>query len=448
MHILIAAHGFPPTHSAGAERRAERMARWLASEGHHIEVFAVESLNSPEFKIHTTLEDDYTVHRLSYNLGEGDSFQNLYDNPRIGQALKQILNRQAFDLVHVISGYLLGSQVVHLTQTLDLPIVITLTEFWFLCIRLNLLQATGDLCSGPDSDEKCARCLFESKRRYRLPAQYASQLADTFWTGARHLPFTTHMTNVIAKRRKTLQAALDSVDLVICPSQFLIDKFSEYGFNTADFSFMRQGLNIPPTLPPKSAHTETLRLVYVGQIQPHKGVDLLVDSAIRLLKQGYPVDLDLWGSESQSPKYTSTLKARSAPYPSIRWNGRYTGPKVWEVLAAADVLVIPSRWYENSPNVILEAFASGLPVVGTDLGGMAELIDHEQSGLLFELNNVDSLAQQLQRLLDEPNLLPQLREGIPPVKTLDDEMQEVMQHYQQLLDKRAVDEQPGPGPAN
>jgi glycosyltransferase involved in cell wall biosynthesis len=62
------------------------------------------------------------------------------------------------------------------------------------------------------------------------------------------------------------------------------------------------------------------------------------------------------------------------------------------------VLVVPSRWYENSPNVILEAQAMGLPVVTADHGGMAEMVRHEVDGLLFEPDNTASLASALSRL--------------------------------------------------
>ena len=69
---------------------------------------------------------------------------------------------------------------------------------------------------------------------------------------------------------------------------------------------------------------------------------------------------------------------------------------------------------------------------------MAELVNHETSGLLFKLNSADDLAQQLRRLIDDPALLPALNQGIPPVKTIDDEMQEVVLHYQQLLDRESL----------
>ena len=152
-----------------------------------------------------------------------------------------------------------------------------------------------------------------------------------------------------------------------------------------------------------------------------------------LVQSGRDVSLDIWGLETEAPGYVAQLKRRSARTPAIRWRGQYAGRQVWGALAAADVLVVPSRWYENSPNAILEAYAAGLPVVATDLGGMAELVEHDKSGLLFRYNDASSLRQQLARLVDDPALLTRLREGIPGVTTLDQEMQALVAAYHRLL---------------
>lgn len=77
----------------------------------------------------------------------------------------------------------------------------------------------------------------------------------------------------------------------------------------------------------------------------------------------------------------------------------------------------------------------GIPVIATNRGGMAELITHEKSGLLFEMDDVVELREQIQRLLNEPQLLPQLREGVPPVKTIDEEMVEIVSAYHTLVKK-------------
>jgi glycosyltransferase involved in cell wall biosynthesis len=91
---------------------------------------------------------------------------------------------------------------------------------------------------------------------------------------------------------------------------------------------------------------------------------------------------------------------------------------------------VPSRWYENSPNVILEAQAFKVPIVATRLGGMAELVRDEIDGLLFELNDAQDLARQLQRGLEDRELLGRLSTNAPLSKTLDTEMHELCEIYE------------------
>jgi glycosyltransferase involved in cell wall biosynthesis len=92
-------------------------------------------------------------------------------------------------------------------------------------------------------------------------------------------------------------------------------------------------------------------------------------------------------------------------------------------MSELDVLAVPSRWHENAPGVIFEAFAVRLPVVATDLGGLSEFARHEENGLLFELENASDLTRQLRRLDEEPGLLERHlyegnRSGLSPLLLL------------------------------
>ncbi len=246
MRILIAAHGYPPTHSAGAERRAERMARWLSVNGHEVEVLAVEKVNAAGgLRRETAVQDGVTVHRLLYDLSDGDAFRNQYDHPGVGAACEDVLSGKRFDLVHVVSGYLLGAPIIEVPRRHGVPVVVTLTEFWFMCARLNLMQVTGALCSGPDDDVKCARCLLESQRRYRLPARLPEALGRAFWASVAALPAHSPMVSRVAERRRRLHEALAAANLVVCPSRYLLATFARFGFDTARFTFMRQGIVKP-----------------------------------------------------------------------------------------------------------------------------------------------------------------------------------------------------------
>jgi glycosyltransferase involved in cell wall biosynthesis len=433
--VLIAIHGYPPTYYAGSERAAERIAQWLIAHGHHVEVFTCERLDDPDTRVETSIENGIVIHRLNYDLKTGDYFQNLYDDPRVGAAFRQVLEQNTFDVVQVVSGYLLGGQVIHAAKEAGIPVVLTLTEFWFMCFRLNLLTANNEMCIGPESDEKCMRCVLEDQRRYRLPAEKAPAVMDAFWGVAKHAPFAREQTATLARRRETLMSALNAVDLVICPSQFIMRKFGEYGFDTSRFVHLRHGLKQPPQKFKLTDNKGVLRLGFLGQIKAHKGVDLIIDAVLPLIDQGAPISLEIWGSKVGNPSYGEGLEYQTKDYPTIRWAGSYNSDQLWNILSTMDILIIPSRWYENSPTVILEAQTFGLPVITTRLGGMQELIQHEKNGLLFELNNVKDLRTQIQRLLNEPDLLAQLRAGIPNIPTIDDEVGAIYAQYQKLTSK-------------
>ena len=96
------------------------------------------------------------------------------------------------------------------------------------------------------------------------------------------------------------------------------------------------------------------------------------------------------------------------------------------------MLVIPSLWYENSPLVLLSAFALKTPVVASNVGSLADLVEHGKNGLLFEMGNDDDLARQLQKLAEEPELVNRLRAGIPEVRTIDENIGELMDVYVRL----------------
>lgn len=97
----------------------------------------------------------------------------------------------------------------------------------------------------------------------------------------------------------------------------------------------------------------------------------------------------------------------------------------------------PQLWFENAPLVIQEAFAAKTPVITTNLGGMAEAVIHEVNGLLFERGDANDLSQQMQRVVEDPELLACLWDGMPPVKTIEEEVTELETTYLNLLKNKA-----------
>jgi GT2 family glycosyltransferase len=118
---------------------------------------------------------------------------------------------------------------------------------------------------------------------------------------------------------------------------------------------------------------------------------------------------------------------------SVRTSGAVRQERVPQALAEIDVLVVPSIWPENSPLVIQEAFLAGVPVVGSRIGGIPEAVTDGVNGLLFNPGDASDLASKLARLIDEPSLLETLRAGIPPVRTITDDIGDSRALYQRYL---------------
>lgn len=435
MRVLVAVHGFPPLQNTGAERAAERIAVWLAQHGHHVEVFTIGHLNHPVPEVSTVEQDGFQVHRLSFDIYAGNEFTNLYDNPMIGQALKPVLERGKFDLIHLISGYLLGGQVIHTAHEMGIPVVLTLTEYFFMCPRLNLMHVDSSLCSGPDTDEKCGRCLLEGKRRFYYLKEASPVMADAFWTIAQYTSFAKRKSTEVSDRHEVMTNAFNQADLIIAPSQFILQKYAEYGYIHPNTVMIRHGVDRPSHIKPKHTSEQPLHIHfgYMGQMKSHKGVDMIVTAMMELINAGHACSLQIWGRSQDDPAYYRRMQKMTGGHYAVRFCGPFQGNRVFEVLENIDVLIVPSRWYENCPTVILEAFKMRIPVIATDLGGMAELVENEKSGLTFALNDVKDLARQMRRVMEDPGLFQRLESGIPYVKDASEEIAEIYAQYERLL---------------
>jgi glycosyltransferase involved in cell wall biosynthesis len=144
--------------------------------------------------------------------------------------------------------------------------------------------------------------------------------------------------------------------------------------------------------------TGALRLLYVGRLTPEKDLPVLFDAYERLRGNlGRPLQLTLVGDGA----YTGVMRAR-APR-DVTFAGYLEGQSLSDAYAAADVFVFPSR-SETLGNVVLEALASGLPVVGVRDGGTLENVRDGENGILCEPGNPDAFAAGIRRLAEDAPL--------------------------------------------
>ena len=431
MKIVLATHHFLPHYSAGTEQYVYRIAQGLRRQGHEVEIVCIESITEGSLTpaCRTDVYDDLLVHRLHYDITRApNQLEWSFRNPELGRWFDAFLQGRQPDVVHINSGYLLGGTVPEAAFARNIPTVLTLHDYWFMCPFITLLRQDGTLCAEPVPPARCVWCTLSQKRRYRLPDQRVdNRLGDAFVRLSQSRAVAKMMgvapdLELIAERRRYLKQILERIDVTISPSRFLIQKVKEYGFRPRRTIYLPFGLDrthLSDHQPPDPS--TRLRIGYLGQFAPHKGVHLLLAAFRKLDNHSRPCKVILHGDASHGSRYVRRLLGMARCHPAITFAGPYPNRKVGQVLQGLDVIVVPSIWYENRPTVIVEAHATRTPVVAARLGGMAELIEHDENGLLFEAGDVESLATHLQRLLDEPALLSRLQSGIQPVPDVEEE---------------------------
>ena len=448
MRILFITHFFPPTHNAGTENYTFGLAKAFMTQGHEVMVLCAEGWNVGEHYwngVSTETYNNVLVYRIHLNWVKANNPNKvLYYSAAVENWLDQFLDENHFDIVHVTSLYSLGVGVLRSLSRAGIPTVLTLTDFWFICPSVQLLRSDGNLCDGKTTAQECRTCLmagshlFQKYHHAAIPESAQSRLWETLSliTMLTKQPGFRGMFLNMSERKQIVPEALTLPDLLLTPSKFVQQMFLQ------DLSLPVQVLNHGHSLDwlenfRKDVPSYTVRFGYIGQIHPTKGIHILIE-AFQKANIGQQASLDMWGDTAVNKNYVNILRSLIDNNPSIHLQGRYEHDQLATVLAGIDVMVVPSLWYENAPLVIQEAFAAGIPVIATDLGGMAEAVTNEMNGLLFERGNANDLATKLARFIQEPELLGRLQSGIPAVKTVGEEVDELREIYGSLIAKRKL----------
>jgi GT2 family glycosyltransferase/glycosyltransferase involved in cell wall biosynthesis len=457
MRVLLVVHGYPPDSIGGTEVYTHDLAAALAADP-ALDVFVLTRDADPELPDGTVrrgAEGRITVLRVNNTFRSCTSFEETYRHPAMLEAMAPLVSEIAPDVVHVQHLTCLSTELVRHLSDRAIPIVLTLHDYWMLCHRGQLVDLDGRRCDGPVTGE-CRRCVPANvalgTRAYR-----AAHLLRAVPGAPALLDVASRIVNGLAPddgagaaaaRLNHMRDIAACCDLLLAPSRTVAERFLACGMPGEHLEPCRLGIAFSPIArAPREARTP-LRLGFVGSFLQTKAPHLLIEAASHLPDGSVTVDLagapaDYHGDNSYQERLAPWLS-----HPVVRRYGPVPHHRMSEHLSQLDVLVLPSVWLENSPLVIKEAFAAGLPVVAADLGGMAELVRHEVDGLLFAPGDVASLAACLERLVAEPGLLDRLRNGIPVPLSIEEDAASLRGRYARLIAvKRAARPSPDAEPA-
>jgi len=411
--VLIIAHNHPLFFPGGAEIFAYDLFKTIRATTHYQPFFlgAAAGINR---KVHTGTPFQMLVDAPDEALFWGDAFDYFYQSQKILNFIyvdfKNFLIELKPDVIHFHHTMRIGLEAIQIArQTLpNVKIVYTLHEFILMCNRDGQMirKHNDELCENAAPD-RCHQCFPEI-----TPQQF--KMREAF-----------------------IKAHLDLVDLFISPSQFLANRFIDWGIPRKKMVVMENGRQVSQPAPHRSLTTGEKRNVFgfFGQVNPYKGVILLLEAVGYLVKHNFTdLRVEIFGNVAVGfPQLQEKFfKLVEENQENVTYHGKYKQDEIPELIAEIDWVVVPSTWWENSPLVIQEVFMHKRPIICSNIGGMAEKVEDDFTGLHFRARNHVSLANTMRKACTEKGLWERLVGNIAPRLSLEESAKQHVDLYDKL----------------
>jgi len=251
-----------------------------------------------------------------------------------------------------------------------------------------------------------------------------------------HQCFPSHTPELFQLREDWVKHAYGAFDAFITPTEFVRRRYIEWGLpaervhtvTNAQADYSRQDYRVRIPAAEGGAARPPNRFGFFGQLVDDKGLTVVFD-ALEHYARTYqePLRLDINGanlqfaSERFQARFKEFLEAATALEPTVQveFLGSYSMPDLPARMGRVDWVLVPSTWWEIFGLVVSEAFMFRRPPVCSNIGGMAERVEHDRNGLLFETGDPIHLAETLHRCVTESGLHARLAgqsPGVPPVE--------------------------------
>ncbi|MGH3414134.1 MAG: glycosyltransferase family 4 protein [Marmoricola sp.] len=356
----------------GAESYLLDVAERQRAAGHEVELFGMQHPANPPLTYAGLFPSQLDLEDPPASLsGRVRATARMVYSAESRRGLAAVLREFEPDVVHMHNIYhQLSPSILRATRDAGVATVMTLHDYKLACPSYLMLAGS----------EVCEDCLDGHFLRHAV----ATRCKDGSLTAS-----------VVLAAESTIQrriGAYDPVQAFLCPSRFLAGVMTRAGVYVDRLVVVPNFIDAQPITPKSSPGGG---VVYAGRLSEEKGVTTLVEAAGRMPS----LRVDIVGDGPQRAALRS-LADQVAPG-RVTFHGRVSRQQVLDLMRANAVAVLPSYCHENQPMAALEAFACGLPVVASALGGLPEAIP-ESCGVLVPPRDPGALARQLDRLVGDP----------------------------------------------
>lgn len=365
LKILMTSACYDPDNSVAAETHIKRLSQELIARGHEVHIiyswdanrykgYAIEN----DSKISRKDDNGIYLHPIHLSIGAFNlKLVYFYGSTiSIENKFKKVVDDIKPDVVHHHNIFFLGHKI--LRKYGDYLNLYTAHDYWLICTRNDLLKNGNITCQS----KACLSCGLSSINAKRPPQ---------LW-----------------RLSKSYRNSLKDIALILAPSCFMKEKL---GLELSNSIVHLPVFALPPQNIDNSGFSDYF--LYAGVLGRHKGIMNLLE-VFRFYGDKIKPKLIIVGRGVLEAEIKSFIEKYNLQNKVILI-GWVSNEKLWSLYKDAVALVIPSVWAENCPVVVLEAMATGTPTIGSDQGGLPELITKIDDNLIFKSDDIEELAGKL-----------------------------------------------------
>ena len=378
----------------------------LAAHGHDVVFWGMDHRSNPDYP-----HKQYFVSNVDYDNPGGLKKQiamarNMLYSLEAKRKFQQIIQETNPHIVHLNNfAHQISPSILHVLKKNSIPSVMTMRDYKLVCPIYSMLLK-GRPC------QQCAKGKY-----YKCFVNKCSK--DSY--------LKSFLNTAEMYLHHTILNLYDLIDVFISPSRFLNAKLLEMGFKR-DIVHLPNFVLAPEQAPASEPDKKTI--CYVGRLSHEKGIFTLIQAV-----KGIDANLKIIGDGPL--KDSAVREVNNRQIDNVRFLGYVSGHALRAEIASSLVCVLPSECYENNPRTIIEAFCLARPVIGARIGGIPEQVDDGKTGFLFEIGNVEQLAEKMILLAGSAELRRKMgksaRQKLEKEYSLGEHCKKLFNFYTQLL---------------
>jgi len=443
MHIWLHTIGYPPDRLGGTEVHVADLAEGLVRQGHMVDVsfFQLED----GLSACSVVTEEHSGVRIHVLRASGGSWWPPDESD--GDPRRKDLRATFRHLVEQAKPAIVHFHPLHLDDTVDFveeaarltTVLVSYHTPPLTCARGNLLRFGRKVCDGEIRVGRCATCVLHQKGLPLPIARVVGRLPLGLCRSIRRLPALERIGRAssmfswsqrIAWNQDCLSRTLAASTQVVAVCSWVRDLLLANGVPPSKVEVVRYGRHLDP-VGTSFRPGPVVRFGYLGRLNFEKGVEVLLKAIERTSPDARFVSPAFESAlpDTDEAFLAQAIRKVASQDPRVIVGGYVSPRQVAEKLIQWDALVVPSLWLETGPQVVTEAFHMQTPVIGSRRGGLQELVIEARTGFLFTPGDAGALAALLNRFAAEPGLLRGLRHLIPPARTADAMVDDLVSLY-------------------